>query len=91
MVFDPVGGVQLREAINCAKPPTWAGTRILLLGFAGEYEDESTRNRISTRLTLAKQLHLIGVGTGLRPERMEKVLELCESGWMPKPFISHSL
>ena len=35
VVFDPVGGVQLREAINCAKPPTWAGTRILLLGFAG--------------------------------------------------------
>ena len=53
VVFDPVGGAQLREAIRATRAPGSAGARLLILGFTAEYEaDRSARNRLSTRLIL---------------------------------------
>merc|ERR1711874_785189 len=90
VVFDVVGGEQMREALRCTRAPTTTGARVLVLGFAGEYEqDGEAGNRLSTRLILAKELHIIGVGTGLRSDRMEKILDMARVGRLPKPCVSH--
>ena len=92
VVFDPVGGEQLKEAIRACRNPTTTGARILIIGFTAEYEaDRNSRNKLSTRLILAKEMNIIGIGTGLRPARMNAVLNLARTNWLPRPIISHIL